>query len=155
MNRQAGDVPEPCRCRPGQDRLDPHALDCKFMMERLAEGQHERFACAIDPVQRFWRDRHGRSDVDDGAAASRDEAGRRSVGQPGERADIEADHLIHLLDVRIEERCRCADAGIVHQQRNACIRAQRRLDPGKIRLVVEIGRDRLDGTASLIFQALG
>jgi hypothetical protein len=33
----------------------------------------------------------------------RDEARCRSVGQPGEDADIEADHLIHLLDVRMEE----------------------------------------------------
>src|ERR1700731_1921809 len=41
------------------------------------------------------------------------------------------------------------------QQRNACVRAQRRLDPGQIRLVVEIGGDRLDGPAGLILQALG
>src|SRR4029077_16939064 len=90
-----------------------------------------------DPLCDPWTKGSNRAD------ASRDEADRCSIGQPGERADIEADHLIHLLNVRIEERCRCPDASIVHQQRNARVRTQRSLDPGQIRLVVEIGCDRL------------
>jgi hypothetical protein len=81
----------------------------------------------------------------------RDEARCRSVGQPGECADIEADHLIYLLDVRIEEGRRCADPGIVHQQRDACVCAECHLDPGEIRLVIEIGCNRLDLRACLVF----
>src|SRR5258707_687380 len=37
------------------------------------------------------------------------------VGQPGERADIEADHFIHLLDVGVEQRRCGAHAGVVDQ----------------------------------------
>ncbi len=36
--RQAGDVPELRRRRPGLDCLDQHALARELMMERLAEG---------------------------------------------------------------------------------------------------------------------
>ena len=41
MNRQAGDIPEFGRRRPGQHRLNPHALLRQLMLQRLAEGQHE------------------------------------------------------------------------------------------------------------------
>ena len=139
---------------PGRTAWTRTPLSAELMLQRLAERQHERFAAAIDAVERLGRDRHDRGDIDDGAAAARDEAGHRGVGQPGERADIEADHLIHLLDVGIEQRRRGADAGIVHQQRDARVGAQRRLDPGQIRLVVEVGCDRLDRPAGLAFQAL-
>ena len=76
--------------------------------------------------------------------------GAASVGQPGECADIEADHLIHLLDVRSEEG---AVAGIPALFTSSVMRvcAQCRLDPGEIRLVVEIGCNRLDLPACLVF----
>jgi hypothetical protein len=59
--------------------------------------------CRRRPVERFGRNRQARIHVDNGAVAARDEARCRSVGQPGECANIEADHLIHLLDVRMEK----------------------------------------------------
>ena len=54
----------------------------------------------------------------------------------------------------VEERCRRADAGIVHQQRNARVRTQHGLDPSQIRLLAEIGCDRLDRSLCLVSQAL-
>jgi hypothetical protein len=42
-----------------------------------------------------------------------------------QRADVEADHLVHPLDVELEERCRRAYACIVDEERNVCIRAAR------------------------------
>jgi hypothetical protein len=96
------------------------------------------------------RNRQARIHVDNGAIAARDEARCGSVGQPGECAGIEADHLIHLLDVRIEEG---AVAGIPALFTSSVMRvcAQCRLDPGEIRLVVEIGCNRLDLPACLVF----
>jgi hypothetical protein len=47
------------------------------MLRRLAEGQHEGFAAAVDAVERLGRDCNDRSDIDDGAAAF-----LRAFGQP-------------------------------------------------------------------------
>ncbi len=68
---------------------------------------------------------------------------------------LRLDHLVHLLDIGIEERRRGADARIVDQGRDAGIRAQQFFDPGQIGLVAEIGRDNLDGAPGFVGQALG
>jgi hypothetical protein len=56
------------------------------------------------------------------------------------------DHRVHLIDVRLEQRLRCADAGTIHEQRDPRVGAQTGLDPGEIFLVTEIGGNGFDRT---------
>jgi len=70
----------PCR-RSGKTAWNPHALLSQLMLQRLAEWQHERFAAAIDAVELSGEIATIDRDIDDGAAAARNEAGHGCVGQ--------------------------------------------------------------------------
>jgi hypothetical protein len=88
------------------------------------------------------------------ASAACDEAGDCDIGQSRERTDVETDHVVHLLDVGVEQRRRGPDAGIVDEERDVRVRTQGRFDPCQIRLVVKVGCNRVDGTAGRASQAL-
>ena len=78
-----------------------------------------------------------------------DECRRRGIREARERSHFESDHVVHLLNVGIQERRDRADASIVDKQCDARIVPQRALDSGKLRLVVEVRAQHLDGPSRI------
>ena len=81
------------------------------------------------PVEQLRRDGDDRGDVDDRAGPARDEAWGYGVRQPGHRADVERDHVAHLIHVGHDQRAGGPDAGVVHQHCDAGICAENVLGP--------------------------
>lgn len=155
LERQAGRLPEIGGGRAGQHGLHLHALVGEFVVQRLAEREHERLRAAVHAVQRFRRDRDDRRNIDHRTAAAGDEAGHRRVGEARERRHVQVDHPGHRVDVAVEQRRVRADARIVHEQRDARILLQLRLDGGEGRAVVEVGVDDLDAALRVVRDAIG
>ena len=77
-------------------------------------------------------------------------SGHRRIGQPRQRRDVQADHVVHLVDVGGEQRLGGADARVVDQQGDAGIGPQDVLDALQVRRRREIGFDRLHLAAGFV-----
>ncbi|KTT92300.1 hypothetical protein NS44R_14700, partial [Mammaliicoccus sciuri] len=153
--RRAGDVPELGGRGARQHRLDPDVLFLQLVLQRVRQRQHEGLAAAVDAVEQLRLHADHRGDVDDGAAAARDESRHRGIGQAHQRIDIERDHVAHLVDFGCEPRRGGADAGIVHQHADAGIVAQNGFDPRHVTALAEVGGNDLDRSACLRRETLG
>ena len=147
LHRSPADGPEIGGGGARQDGLHLHAGGGQFVPQRLAERQHEGLAAAIDAVQQFRRDGHDGRDVDDRAPAARHEGRRHGIGQPHRRGHVQIDHAGHLLHVALQQRRMRADAGVIHQQRDAGVFAQQILHPRQRGAVAQVGRQHLDRAA--------
>jgi len=96
----------------------------------------------VHTVHRLYRDASGGADVDDRACATLDEGRSGNVGEASESADVESNHLFHLLDVGFEQRCDGGEAGIVDEHGDARIVLQLCFHPREILLVVDVRYDR-------------
>jgi len=101
----------------------------------------------VHTVERLYRDARGGADVDDRACATLDEGRGGSVGEARESADVESNHVFHLLDVGVEQRRDGSAAGIVDEHGDARIVLQLCFHPREILLVVDVRYDR-SGAAS-------
>src|SRR5271165_7689862 len=67
---------------PGRTAWMRTFLSGELLVERQAQGQHERFRSAIEAVQEFGPNGDGRGNIDDRAASAGDKARSHGIGQP-------------------------------------------------------------------------
>ena len=139
---------------PGSTAWTRTFLPASSLCSDWLKRHHIRLARTVDAVEDFRRDGDDRGDVDDGAAAAGDQARRRRIGETGERPDIERDHVVHRIDIGVEQRRHGRNARIVDQHRDAGVGAQPRFDAPEIGLVVEIRGDDVDAPAGLVGELL-
>ena len=97
------------------DRGHVYAGPAQLAGYRKTQIRHERLARGIgcEIGRRPGRDRGGK--IDDRAMPARLHANGRPVIEPGERGDIQPQHGVELIPVRIGKRTRGAVPGIVDQ----------------------------------------
>ncbi len=81
------------------------------------------------------------------------EALGRSDAQPGQGDHIELDHGVYPVGVAAHEAANGGHAGVVDQDRDGGVGRQSSLDPGQVRLGVEVCGRHLDLDAGLGAQA--
>src|ERR1700730_707073 len=154
LNRRSGNVPEFGCGGTRQYDLHAHALVGEFVPKRLTEGEHERFASAINAIQHFRRDGDDRRDIDDRSFAARNKIGSSRINKPCQHAHIERYHVVHLRDVRAKQRCCRSHARIIDQHRNTSVGLQPFLNLFKVGFSGKIRGDDLDRPARLALQSL-
>lgn len=127
----------------GQHRLDVNAAAGQLVLQRLAQAQHVGLGRAIDGIEQLRRQRHHRTKVDDGAAATPAEPLRRAGSQAGQGHHVEGDHPLRPVHVGIGQRTVHRHAGVVHQQRDRGVVAQPSLDPQPIVALGQVGAQDL------------
>src|SRR5437879_3191736 len=103
MDGQLGAVPEIGAGGPGKNSLYLNALVLDLVMERLSEIYHECFCAAVDTVEQFRTEGGNGSNVNDEPLRARQKAGESRGGNACQRGDVQLDHVVHVVDVRIDQ----------------------------------------------------
>ena len=118
------------RHRTGAKRGDPDAALRQFLVQSLAEREHERLAGIINGHTGPRHEGGNRGDVEDAAAMTR-EALHESERQFGERADVEIDHRELFVSTELIRPSDEPEGGIVdHDLRLKSARPQLRRETG-------------------------
>src|SRR6202042_846760 len=104
--------------------LDLDALVLDLVVEGLGEIEHECLGAAVDAVEQLRVERNDGRDVDDEPLRARDETGQSRGGEARQRGDVQLDHVVHLVDVGIDQLGDTAEAGVVDQGGDAAVRTQ-------------------------------
>ena len=67
------------------------------------------------------------------------EAGQSGGGEARESGDVQLDHVVHVVDVRIDQLGGAAEAGIVDQRGDAAVGTQALLDALEVGLHGQVG----------------
>ena len=116
----------------------------QLVLQRLRKVDDVRLGTTVGAVQEIRRKSYHRGNVDQQAVLASDKRRQRRKGQPSQRGDIQVDHRLQIVDLRIEKLARSAQAGMVDQCCNRGVIAEPLRCALNVFLLRQIGGNPLD-----------
>src|SRR5258708_40032095 len=134
VDGQLGAVPERGAGGSGENGLYLDTLVLDLVVEGLGEIDHECFGAAVNSVEQLGAESGDRSDINDEPFGALEQAGQSRGGKSCQSGDVQLDHIVHVVDVRIDQLGYAAKACIIHQRGDSAVRTQALLDAFEVGL---------------------